>query len=394
MQDLKSDFIKYLAQTSPEPLLLEINKAKGIYLYGKNGKKYIDLISGISVSSIGHSNAKVVKAVKNQASNYMHIMVYGEYVQSPQVNLAKTIAQVTNNIFNSVYFVNSGSEAVEGAIKLAKRYTGRTQIIACNNAYHGSTNGAMGLINNKEYTQKYEPLLQNVKFIEFNKISDIKIITNKTAAVIIEPVQGEAGYIPANVDFLKKLRKKCSDTNTLLIFDEVQTAMGRTGNLFAYQTYNVIPDVLLLAKAFGGGMPLGAFAADKKIMSCLSTEPILGHITTFGGHPVSCATALEAIQIINNKALLKGVGKKEALFRKLLQHKNIKEVRGRGLMLAVQLDSFKTVKKVIAYCLSKGLICDWFLFCSSALRIAPPLIITKPEIIKSCKIIIEALNAV
>lgn len=392
MPSLKDLFFKHIAQTSPEPILLEIESAKGIYLYDNNGKSYIDLISGISVSSIGHSNEQVVSAVNEQASKYMHLMVYGEYVQKPQVKLAEKIAEISNQQFDSVFFVNSGSEAVEGALKLAKRYTGRKEIIACKNAYHGSTHGALSLISNFEYTKKFNPLLPNIKFVNFNNIDDLSQITKNTACVIIEPVQGEAGYIPANNEYLKKLKTKCKECGTLLIFDEVQTGMGRTGSFFAYQKYNIVPDVIVLAKAFGGGMPIGAFASKQNVMDCLSNNPILGHISTFGGHPVSCAASLAAIDVIENQKLIEQVSEKELLFRKLLIHKNIIEVRGKGLMLAIQLDKFESVKKCISYCLNKGLIIDWFLFCDSAIRISPPLIITNEQINFSCKIILEALD--
>ncbi len=392
MPSLKDLFFKHIAQTSPEPILLEIESAKGIYLYDNNGKSYIDLISGISVSSIGHSNEQVVSAVNEQASKYMHLMVYGEYVQKPQVKLAEKIAEISNQQFDSVFFVNSGSEAVEGALKLAKRYTGRKEIIACKNAYHGSTHGALSLISNFEYTKKFNPLLPNIKFVNFNNIDDLSQITKNTACVIIEPVQGEAGYIPANNEYLKKLKTKCKECGTLLIFDEVQTGMGRTGSFFAYQKYNIVPDVIVLAKAFGGGMPIGAFASKQNVMDCLSNNPMLGHISTFGGHPVSCAASLAAIDVIENQKLIEQVSEKELLFRKLLVHKRIIEVRGKGLMLAIQLDKFESVKKCISYCLNKGLIIDWFLFCDSAIRISPPLIITNEQINFSCKIILEALD--
>lgn len=392
MLSLQDLFFKHIAQTSPEPILLEIESAKGIYIYDNNGKSYIDLISGISVSSIGHSNEQIISAVNEQVSKYMHLMVYGEYIQKPQVKLAEKIAEISNQHFDSVFFVNSGSEAVEGSLKLAKRYTGRKEIIACENSYHGSTHGALSLISNNEYTEKFKPLLPNVKFIHFNNIVDLKQITKDTACVIIEPVQGEAGYIPANMEFLTNLRNKCNETGTLLIFDEVQTGMGRTGCFFAYQSYNVVPDVIVLAKAFGGGMPLGAFAAKQNIMECLNNNPVLGHISTFGGHPVSCAASLAAIGVIENQKLIAQVSEKEKLFKKLLVHKRIIEVRGKGLMLAIQLDSFENVKKCISYCLNKGLIIDWFLFCDSAIRISPPLIINNEQIKFSCKIILEALD--
>lgn len=392
MQALKELFFKHIAQTSDSPILLEIERAEGVYLYDNTGKSFIDLISGISVNSIGHSHPKIIKAATEQINKNMHLMVYGEYIQHPQVILATKLAELTKHKLDSVYFVNSGSEAVEAALKLAKRYTDKKEIIACENAYHGSTHAALSLISHKEYTKKFEPLLNGISFIRFNHPEDAEKITKKTACVIIEPVQGEAGYLPATPEFLTAIKEACNKNGALLIFDEVQTGMGRTGSFFAYEQYGIIPDIIVLAKAFGGGMPLGAFIAPKKIMDCLSVNPALGHITTFGGHPVSCATSMAAINIIEEEKLISQIAEKEKLFRQLLKHNRIKEVRGKGLMLAIQLDNFKSVKKCIAYCLKKGVILDWFLFCDSAIRISPPLIISKTEIEFSCKIIIESLN--
>jgi acetylornithine/succinyldiaminopimelate/putrescine aminotransferase len=392
MLALKELFFKHIAQTSDSPILLEIERAKGIYLYDNTGKSYLDLISGISVNSLGHSHPKIIKAATEQINKNMHLMVYGEYIQQPQVNLATKLAELTNQKLDSTFFVNSGSEAVEAALKLAKRYTKKSEIIACENAYHGSTHAALSLISNKEYTKKFEPLLNKIKFIRFNHPEDAAYITNKTACVIIEPIQGEAGYIPAKYEFLKSVREACDIKGALLIFDEVQTGMGRTGSFFAYESYGIIPDILVLAKAFGGGMPLGAFISSKKIMHCLSENPALGHITTFGGHPVSCATSMEAINIIEEEKLISQIAEKEKLFRDLLKHKKIIEVRGKGLMLAIQLDSFDNVKNCISYCLEKGVIIDWFLFCDSAIRISPPLIISNKQIEYSCATIIDALN--
>ncbi len=392
MQALKELFFKHIAQTSDSPILLEIERAEGVYLYDNTGKPYLDLISGISVNSLGHSHPRIIKAATEQINKNMHLMVYGEYIQQPQVKLATKLAELTNQKLDSTYFVNSGSEAVEAALKLAKRYTGKKEIIACENAYHGSTHAALSLISHKEYTKKFKPLLTEISFIRFNHPEDAELITNKTACVIIEPIQGEAGYIPATIEFLKSIREACDKNGVILIFDEVQTGMGRTGSFFSYQSYGIVPDILVLAKAFGGGMPLGAFISSKKIMDSLSVNPALGHITTFGGHPVSCATSMEAINIIEEEKLISQIAEKEKLFRDLLKHKKIIEVRGKGLMLAIQLDNFDTVKKCISYCLEKGVIIDWFLFCDSAIRISPPLIISDKQIEFSCTTIIDALN--
>ena len=393
MPAFKDFFLKHLAQTSENPLLLEIDRAEGIYLFDSNGKSYIDLISGISVSSIGHSHPKIIEAINDQSKKHLHLMVYGEYIQSPQVRLAMKLSEITNERFDSVYFVNSGSEAVEGALKLARRFTGRKKVLACKNAYHGSTTGAMSLISDNDYKIKYLSQNTDISFITFNNIEDLNYITEEFSCVIIEPVQGEAGYIPAGNDFLTELRKKCIEKGVLLIFDEVQCGMGRTGHFFSYLDYKVEPDILILAKALGGGMPLGAFLAKKEIMDCLSINPALGHITTFGGHPLSCATSLASIEIIFEEKLMEQIPEKEKLFRSLLNHKEIIEVRGKGLMLAVQLDSAEKVKKCISSCINNGLITDWFLFCDNALRISPPLTISNEQIKISCEIILEALDS-
>ena len=395
-------FFNQLAQTSPTPMGLEIARAKGVYLFSPEGKKYMDLISGISVSNVGHAHPKVVKAVKQQAEKFMHLMVYGEYVQSPQVKLAKRLTELLPKKLNSVYFVNSGSEAVEGALKLSKRFTGRTEIVAFKNAYHGSTHGTLSVMGNEAMKQVFRPLLPDVRFLEFNNEKQLEQITSKTACVIVEPIQGEAGVIlpKANVrgqradgkgNFLQSLRKRCDEVGALLIFDEIQTGMGRTGKLFAFEQYGVVPDVLCLAKAFGGGMPLGAFISSKEIMSTLSHDPVLGHITTFGGHPVCCAASLAALQILTSKPLL-NVKKKGELFKKFLVHPRIKEVRGEGLLLAVQFASEEENKKIISRCIENGVVVDWFLFRPDAMRIAPPLVITEKEIISACKIILKSIE--
>jgi len=388
-------FLNNLAQTSDSPLALEITFAEGIYLFDSSGKKYIDLISGISVSNTGHRHPAVVKAIKDQLEKYLHLMVYGEYIQSPQVRLAAMLAGTLPEKLNNCYFVNSGSEAVEGALKLAKRYTGRKKIVAFKNAYHGSTHGALSIIGDESYQLPFGPLLPNIEHIEFNSIEALDTISTETACVIIEPVQGEAGIIPANPEFLFALRKRCSETSCLLIFDEIQSGIGRTGRMFAFENYDITPDILLLAKGLGGGMPIGAFISSKTIMQSLTVNPVLGHITTFGGHPVSCAAAIANIEVMYNEKLIETVQSKSELFVSLLSHHpKIKQIRSAGLMIALQLEDFDEVKRVIDLCIEKGLIIDWFLFNSSSIRLAPPLIITEEQIKEACSIIVHALDQI
>ncbi len=384
-------FLSHLAQTTDFPLSLEIVKAEGSWLFDKKGKRYLDLISGISVSNVGHRHPKVVEAIKNQIDQYMHLMVYGEYIQAPQVKLAQKLTEVLGHGLDSVYFVNSGSEAIEGAMKLAKRATGRSEILSMKNAYHGSTQGALSVIGSEDFKRAYRPLLPMTRSFGFNSPEIIKEITTKTAAVMVEPVQGEAGYFPPSPGYLKSLRKRCDETGTLLIFDEIQTGFGRTGKLFAFQQEDVVPDILTMAKGMGGGMPIGAFVARKELMDHLKENPILGHITTFGGHPVSCAASLTCLEVILQEGLAEGVERKSQLFKDLLVHPGIGEVRGRGLMLAIQLDTFETVQKVIEYCLNHGVITDWFLFCDSAIRLSPPLNISDEDIHQACKVIMGGL---
>lgn len=361
-------------------------------MYDSNGKAYVDFVSGFAVSNVGHRHPKVVKAIKDQLDKYMHLAVYGEYVQAPQVRFAELLVSVLPSKLNSVYFVNSGAEATEGALKLAKRYTGRSEIISCHKAYHGSTHGALSVMGNEYYKSAYRPLLPEVDFINFNSIPDLENITEKTACVIIESIQGEAGVVVPDYEYIQRLRKKCTETGTLLVMDEIQTGFGRTGKLFAFQHYDMVPDILLLAKGIGGGMPIGAFIAQRGIMDSLKNNPILGHITTFGGHPVTCAAGLATLEAILEENMMEGVSEKEALFRKLLTHPLIKEVRGKGLMLSIQLDSFEQVEAISKSCAEKGLIVDWFLHCETALRIAPPLIITEEEIRKCCQILIDCIE--
>jgi acetylornithine/succinyldiaminopimelate/putrescine aminotransferase len=392
MLTLRQLFLANNAQTTNFPLLLEFERAEGVHLYDSNGKAYIDLISGIGVSNLGHSNPHVINAIKQQVDKYMHLMVYGEYVQTPQVKFAEKLVSILPENLQSVYFVNSGAEAVEGALKLAKRFTGRQQIIACHNSYHGSTHGALSVMGNEDFKQAYRPLLPGINFIRFNDIADLELITNETACIIIETIQGEAGIRVPDAAYMQALRKRCDETGTLLILDEIQAALGRTGKLFAFEHFGIVPDILLLAKALGGGMPLGAFISSNKIMGALKENPILGHITTFGGHPVCCAAGLAALQVLLDENLIASVPEKEELMRSLLIHPAIKQVRGKGLMLAIELENFDINKKIIDRCIQQGVITDWFLHCDNAMRIAPPLIITADEIRKSCQIILKSIS--
>jgi acetylornithine/succinyldiaminopimelate/putrescine aminotransferase len=384
-----------MAPTSDAPLALEITKAEGVYLYDTAGKSYMDLISGIAVSNVGHCNPAVVKAIKDQVDHYMHLMVYGEYIQSPQVQLAEALVKSTGtNTLNQVYFTNSGTEAVEGAMKLAKRYTGRTEFISCFNAYHGASQGALSIAGDENFKNAFRPLLPDITHINHGCIGNLIKITKRTAAVVIEIVAGEAGVKTATKAYFQALRKRCDETGTLLIIDEIQSGFGRTGTFWAFQAMGIVPDILLTAKGMGGGMPIGAFIANERLMKTLSFEPVLGHITTFGGHPVSCAASLATLNYIVDENLMDQIPAKSALFHSLLAHPIIKEVRGIGFMLAVEMKDFKTVKAVIDECIQNGLITDWFLFCDNSLRIAPPLTITEEEIKIACNILLQAMNKV
>lgn len=386
-------FYKHLAQTSPEPLALEIERAEGIYLYDTSGKSYMDLISGISVSNLGHCHPQIVQAVQEQATKYMHTNVYGEYVLSPQVKLVEKLLSVLPSSLHTVYFVNSGAEATEGAIKLAKRFTGRSELISCVNAYHGSTNGALSLMGNADFTKPFRPLLPDTRKIRFGNMEDLNAITSKTAAVFIEPVQGEAGIHYASNTYWKALRLRCTETGSLLVLDEIQSGFARTGTLFAFEQLEIIPDILLLAKGLGGGMPLGAFISSHEIMHSLTYQPALGHITTFGGHPVCCAAALASLQLIIDEKFHQAVPEKSALFEEYLSHlKPVKEIRRKGLMIAIEFEDTNFNFKCIRTCIEKGVIVDWFLFCDTAMRIAPPLIITKNEIKKACELIAASIQ--
>lgn len=387
-------FYKHIGQTSETPYALEIERAKGIYLFDSTGKKYIDLIAGVSVSNVGHLHPEVVKAVQKQAETYMHLMVYGEYIQSPQVEFAKLLTEQLPENLNSVYFVNSGSEANEGAIKLAKRYTGRSEIVAFKNAYHGSTQGVMSLMSDTYFTQAFRPLLPGIRFLEFNNTRDLLQISRKTACVLIEPIQGEGGVVLPDNDFLKKLRERCDETGTLLILDEIQTGFGRSGELFAFMKYDIVPDIFTIAKAMGGGMPIGAFVSDKKIMDAFTNNPVLGHITTFGGHPVSAAAALASLKVLLSQNIIHEVNKKGQYLISKLKHQAIKSIRGTGLFYSVELENAEAVQKFIRTALDEGLITDWFIFLDNRFRIAPPLIISYEELDLVAEIILKVLDRI
>ncbi|MBA4321458.1 MAG: aspartate aminotransferase family protein [Odoribacter sp.] len=378
-------FLDYIGQTSPTPLMLEIVRADGVFLYGTEGEKYLDLISGVSVSNTGHRHPKVVKAIKNQVDSYLHLMVYGEMILSPQVRYAERIAGLLPPSLNNCYFVNSGSEAVEGALKLAKRYTGRSRIISFTNSYHGSTHGALSVQGSELYKNSFRPLLPDTFQIGFNDNEAVNLIDGKTACVITEPVQAEAGVVYPENNFLDLLRQRCNQTGALLIFDEVQTGFGRIGSMFAIDRFDVVPDILVLAKALGGGMPLGAFISSKEIMSVLSGNPQLGHITTFGGHPVCCAAGLASLEVILEENLVNESKRKSDIFIKNLVNPAIMDVRGEGLLLAVRLSDSECVSYAVAHAPEYGLILDYFLFCRDAFRIAPPLTIKDEEILWACR---------
>lgn len=385
-------FLQHVAQTSDAPLALEIVKAAGMYMWDADGKQYLDMIAGISVCNIGHCHPAVVKAIQEQAQTYMHLLVYGEFVQSPQVAYAKYLTDHLPASLNSVYFTNSGSEATEGAMKLAKRHTGRTEIIAFKNSYHGSTQGSLSIIGDEYWRNAYRPLLPDVQHLSHNSMEMIDSITERTACVIAETIQAEAGVLAPDVTWLQALRARCTEVGALLILDEIQCGLGRNGTLWAFEQYDVVPDVLLLGKALGGGMPLGAFIANRDIMWSLTSQPVLGHITTFGGHPVGCAAGLAGMKALIEEELMNGIAAKEKLFLQLLQHPRIKAVRSRGLMLAIELEDFASNKKVIDHCIANGVITDWFLFAPQCIRLVPPLIITEEEITTACKIILDGLN--
>jgi acetylornithine/N-succinyldiaminopimelate aminotransferase len=417
-------FYDHLAQTSDFPLALDIESAEGIYLYGSKGEKYMDMISGIAVSNVGHRHPKVLEAIHQQLNKYMHLMVYGEYIETPQIKLAEALVKTLKphpkslpseggtflsppyrgglgrGSLDNVYFTNSGTEAVEGAMKLAKRYTGRSEIISCFNAYHGSTQGALSLAGAEFFKRSFRPLLPNIKHINHGVFEDLEKITCRTAAVVIEVIAGEAGVRVPSVAYHQALRKRCDETHTLLIYDEIQTGFGRTGTFWAFEQFGAMPDVLLCAKGMGGGMPIGAFIAPQEIMSVFKNNPILGHITTFGGHPVSCAASLATLEVVQETLSSQeslSVSEKGELIKSLLKHPKIKEIRGNGLMLAVEFESFEVLKPIIDRAIQQGtagngVITDWFLFCDNSMRIAPPLIITDDQIKEACAIILAAID--
>jgi acetylornithine/N-succinyldiaminopimelate aminotransferase len=378
-------FFSHLGLPSFTPLALDIVKADGIYLYDRTGKKYIDFVSGISVSNIGHRHPEVIEAIRLQLEKYLYLNVYGEYIQSPQVGLAKRLVDLLPQNLDSVYFVNSGSEAVEGAVKLSKRYSGRTEIIAFRNAYHGSTQGALSILGNEELKNAFRPLVPDIRHLEFNNVRDLSKITARTACVVSETIQAEAGILLPENDFLKRLRERCDQTGTLLVIDDVQMGFGRTGKLFSFEHFGIIPDILVLAKALGSGMPIGAFISSREIMSTLSFDPELGHITTFGGHPVSCAAALAGINVLTREKLIEEAEEKGSqIEQRLANQKNIRMIRRRGLMIGVELEDPGKRKRLTRECLERGLIIDWFLFNPATFRIAPPLTITNDEIEIAC----------
>lgn len=383
-------FFQHVAQTSDFPLALEINRAEGVYLYGKENR-YLDLISGIGVSNVGHRHPRVLAAIQEQLDKYLHLMVYGEFVQSPQVELAHALAQTLPEPLTNVYFTNSGTEAIEGTMKLAKRYTGRTEIISCFNAYHGATQGALSLSGSEHFKRNFRPLLPDIRHIQHGDGQHLEQITHRTAAVIMEVVQGEAGVRVPEAAYLQAVRQRCSEVGTLLVFDEIQTGFGRTGTFWAFEAFGVVPDVVVCAKGMGGGMPIGAFISSAEIMGVFKNNPILGHITTFGGHPVSAAASLATLRVVLDEQLPQQVEAKGQLFRQLLNHPAIREVRGKGLMLAVEFDSFDRLKPVIDRAIVNGVITDWFLFCDNSMRIAPPLIITEEQIRTACAVILDAI---
>ena len=393
---LRKQFLRHVAQTSPSPQLIEVARAEGVFFYTPEGKPYYDLISGVSVNNVGHGNRAVVEAVQRQVADYMHIMVYGEMVERPQVEYARLLAECLPQPLDTVYFLNSGAEAVEGALKLAKRYTARTEMISMRRAYHGSTHGAMSMMGapeGEEWKNAFRPLLPDTKAIRFNCVEDLEQITTRTACVLCEPVQGEAGVRPPEEGYLQALRKRCDEVGALLIFDEIQMGMGRSGEMFAMQRYGVTPDIVCLAKAFGGGMPLGAFISSQKIMSTLTFDPVLGHITTFGGHPVCCAAGLAAMRYLIDNQVVEDVERKGALYEELLKdHPAVKEIRRSGLLLAVELGQSEKLYKIMDLFIEEGILSDWFLYCDTAFRISPPLIISDEEIRDSVRIIRSCLD--
>ena len=390
---MKKDFLKYQGQTTPHPLAIEISHANGSYIYNTDGKKMLDFVAGVSANSLGHNHPKVTNAIRNQLDLYTHVMVYGEFIQKPQLELCKALTNTLPKNLSSVYLVNSGTEATEGALKLAKRFTNRSEIIAAKNGYHGNTHGAMSVCGAEQQNRAFRPLVPSVKFIEFNNETDLNKITTKTAGVILETIQGGAGFIEPKNNYLVKVKQRCQEVGALLILDEIQTGVGRTGKFWGLENYNVIPDIIITGKGLGGGMPIGAFIASFKIMNCLKENPKLGHITTFGGHPVIAAAGLATVTEITTTNLIEETLRKEKLIRNNFKnHPAIKEIRGKGLMLALILESPEIASQIILNCLDKGLILFWLLFEGSAIRITPPLTISDEEINEGCDLILNELN--
>tara|TARA_R110001599_G_scaffold98330_1_gene252753 strand:+ start:15474 stop:16652 length:1179 start_codon:yes stop_codon:yes gene_type:complete len=389
---MKSDFFTYQAQTSPHPLALEISHANGSYVCDTNNKPYLDFIAGVSANTLGHQHPAISEAIKNQIDAYSHVMVYGEFIQKPQLELCKALATTIPTKNCAVYLTNSGTEATEGALKLAKRFTGKTEIIAAKNGYHGNTQGAMSVCGVEEQNRAFRPLIPGIKFIEYNLEEDLKKITKNTAAVILETIQGGAGFIEPTNNYLQKVKATCKEVGALLILDEIQTGIGRTGTFWGFENYKVVPDIIITGKGLGGGMPIGAFITSQEMMSCLKDNPKLGHITTFGGHPVIAAASLATITTLHNSNLIKETLRKEQLIRSSLQHDAIKEIRGKGLMLAVIVETPELASKIILKCLEKGLLLFWLLFEGKAIRITPPLTISNDELKKGCAILLEAID--
>lgn len=385
-------FLRHVAQTSPAPIGLEIVQADGCRLLDAAGRSYLDLIGGISVCNTGHRHPKIIAAIHEQLDAYLHVLVYGEMIQSPQVKYATRLAEHLPANLDCVYFTNSGTEATEGAMKLAKRITRRSEMVAFQYSYHGSTQGALSVMGDEYWRNAFRPLLPGISHAEYNSLDALNSITEQTACVIAETVQAERGVIVPDKAWMQAMQKKCAETGTLLVLDEIQTGFGRTGSLWAFEQYEIVPDILLLGKALGGGMPLGAFISSKKNMSAFESDPVLGHITTFGGHPVSCAAGLASMQVLQEEDLIFTVAEKEKLFLSLLNHPSIKSVRSKGLLIAVEFESFLMNKKIIDRCIEHGLLTDWFLFAPECLRIAPPLTITEDEIKDACRILVDCLE--
>jgi acetylornithine/succinyldiaminopimelate/putrescine aminotransferase len=388
-------FFRYLGLPSHQPIALEIDHAEGVYIYDGSGKKYLDLVSGISVSNVGHRHPAIIGAIEDQLKKYLHLNVYGEFIQSPQVKLAQRLVSVLPDNLDSVYLVNSGSEAIEGAMKLAKRYTGRTEIMAFHNAYHGSTQGALSILGNENLKNAFRPLIPDIRFLKFNNIKDLEMISEKTACIVAETIQAEAGIILPEKEFLGSLSRKCKETGTLLIVDDVQMGFGRTGRLFSFEHFNFVPDILVLAKAMGGGMPIGAFIASKKIMDTLAVNPELGHITTFGGHPVCCAAALASLEVLLGKDLVNEADRKGAILEQQIRaNPMVKEIRRKGLILGIEIKDRSKRNKLTESMLKNGVIIDWFLFHPNTFRVAPPLTITEEECRSACNLVLKSLNEV